>query len=159
MSKRGLMQMTGTKKAIFFISAILVVSMLCGCTGPTGFQDVQNIAFVEYSYDDPEKYNYSFDLDRGVFSADCLEEPEYELEQSEIDAIRSSIEPAGKWDDDFKFSYLTPHYSYYQSYNIVIKYADGTSCVLTGSSENGGKWPDGFVELKATLDGIVQSRL
>ena len=155
---RGLKQMTGTKKAIVFLSVILVISILCGCSGPTGFQDVKNISSVVYFYDDGDTYNYSFDLEKGVFSADCLEATEYELDRSEIDAIRKSIEPVSKWNDDFKFSYITPHYSYYHTYKIVIKYVDGTSCVLNGTSENGGKWPEGFVELKATLDGIVQAR-
>lgn len=42
---------------------------------------------------------------------------------------------------------------------IIITYADGTECILKGTSANGKKWPEGFNELKSTLDGIVQARM
>ena len=147
------------KRIIALLSLILVLSAFCGCSGPpVGFQDVENIATVDFMFDDGGKYNYSFDLESGVFSADCLDEStEYVLEQTEIEAIRAAIEPAGKWPGDFRYS--SAGYNYPQRYNMVITYADGTECVLTGVSSNGSNWPEGFEELKSTLDGIVQARV
>ena len=48
-------------------------------------------------------------------------------------------------------------------YNIDIKYTDGTNCVLvgsaTGADEESFIFPEGFEELRLTLDGIVGKRL
>ena len=149
--------MTGMKRIITYISLILVISFLCGCSKPVGFQDVENIVSVDFFFDDGGEYNYSFDLEKGVFSADCLDESmEYTLEQTEIEAIRVAIEPARGWSGDYRHS--SGGFNYLQRYSIVLTYADGTECVLNGTSANGRKWPDGFEELKSTLDDIVQAR-
>ena len=148
-------------KIITFLSLMLVISVFCGCSGPpVGYQDVQNIVTVDYSFDDgsSSKYIYSFDLEEGIFTADCLDSStEYVLEQEEIDSIRNSFVPASGWPGDYRYS--SAGLNYPQNYTIVITYADGTNCVLKGTSANGKKWPEGFDELRSTLDGIVQSRV
>ncbi len=154
------MELLEMKKLIAFLTAVLVLSAFCGCSGPpVGFQDVENIAIVDFSFDDGNsKYSYSFDLENGVFTADCLDgTTEYVLEQEEIEAIRDSIVPAAQWPGDYRRS--STGYSYPQNYTIVMTYADGTNCVLKGTSSNGRKWPEGFNELKSTFDSIVQVRL
>ena len=137
--------------------------MLVGCSEPSGFQDVENITSIDYYFDNGNnRYNYSFDLEKGVFyfcfDFEKLEDsPEYKLEKSENEAIRETLGPAGKWIGDYR--YTSAGRNYPQSYNIVINFADGTNCVFKGTSANGKKWPKGFEELKSTLDGIVQKRV
>ena len=156
------------KKTNILLSLILIFSLLCGCTRPLAMQDVKNIVSVDYSHGKGGSYNYySFDIERGVFRARADiartdnnpldDSPEYELKQTEIEAIRDSIEPVGKWPSNYKHSSLgknLPHY-----YSLTIKYADGTQRVFTGTSANGTEWPEGFEELKRTFDGITFGRL
>ena len=61
-------------KKIASLSMVLTFLFLCACSrlsepaGPVGFQNVGNIATVDYIYAVYGKeYNYSFDLDSGVF--------------------------------------------------------------------------------------------
>lgn len=148
------------KRIIAFLSLVLALSAFCGCSGPpVGFQDVEHIATVDFSFDDGiKKYSYSFDLQNGVLTADCLDgTTKYVLEQVEIEAIRNSIVPVAQWPGDYRHSSTGVNYP--QNYTIIITYADGTECILKGTSANGKKWPEGFNELKSTLDGIVQARM
>ena len=150
------------------ISIILVFTILCGCSGisrPEGFQDVQNIISVDYQFGDFQNFDdhYSFDLERGVFrfTRDAnRNSPEYELEQSEIETIRNSIKPTGVWNANYNYqspgSHLSNHGDWL-SYDIVITYADGTSCELKGES-SGEKMPKGFDELRSSFDSIVALR-
>ncbi len=147
---------------VLVCSLILSVFLLCGCVGPpVGYQDVENMTALDFSYDSGNrKYNYSFDLVRGVFcvhfeNGDQEDPVEYELAQTDIEAIRNSLRPAGKWTGDFHHS--SPGLNYPHNYTIDITYSDDTDCVLKGVSANGSKWPEGFEELKSTLDGIVQA--
>ena len=158
------------RKIIASISIILVFTILCGCSGisrPEGFQDVQNIISVDYQFGDFQNFDdhYSFDLERGVFrftrDAD-RNSPEYELEQSDIESIRSAFEPAENWAQHYNYSYFSTAMTMYYSYKIDIEYSDGTHCVLEGTAMSTGdwqasntKWPKGFEELKILLDGIV----
>ena len=158
------------RKIIASISIILVFTILCGCSGlsrPEGFQDVQNIVSVDYQFADSQTSDdhYSFDLERGVFrftrDAD-RNSPEYELEQSDIESIRSAFEPAENWAQHYNYSYFSTAMTMYYSYKIDIEYSDGTHCVLEGTAMSTGdwqasntKWPKGFEELKILLDGIV----
>jgi hypothetical protein len=60
--------MTGMRRIIVSISIILIITILCGCSGPAGFQDVQNIVSVDYQFEGYQSFNhYSFDLENGVF--------------------------------------------------------------------------------------------
>lgn len=152
------------KVAIVILATMILLSLLCGCSGPAGFQDVENIVSIAYSYNSYTSSNYyTFDLNRKVFgfshssSQEDLEE--YELEQTEIEAIRNAFVPVEKWVSDYQYKSLggsikNDNWKYYE---IVINYADGTSCVLKGTS-SGEKMPKGFEELNSTLDGIVHSR-
>ena len=158
------------RKIIASISIILVFTILCGCSGisrPEGFQDVQNIVSVDYQFGDFQNFDdhYSFDLERGVFrftrDAD-RNSPEYELEQSDIESIRSAFEPAENWAQHYNYSYFSTAMTMYYSYKIDIEYSDGTHCILEGTAMSTGdwqasntKWPKGFEELKILLDGIV----
>ena len=158
------------RKIIASISIILVFTILCGCSGisrPEGFQDVQNIVSVDYQFGDFQNFDdhYSFDLERGVFCFTCDADgnsPEYELEQSDIESIRSAFEPAENWALHYNYSYFSTAMTMYYSYKIDIEYSDGTHCVLEGTAQSTGnwqssntKWPQGFEELKILLDGIV----
>ena len=165
-------------KRIVFLSMILMFSLLCGCSKPilpvrpAGFQDVENIATIDYIFTGPGyEYNYSFDLERGVFyfcyQFENLEDsPEYELEQSEIDAIRTAVERVEKWPGEYKNKPLISlgmgTWSG-QACKIDIRYFDGTNCVfdgrVEGPDEENFEWPDGFEDLRSTFDGIVQNRL
>ena len=158
------------RKIIASISIILVFTIMCGCSGlsrPEGFQDVQNIVSVDYQFADSQTSDdhYSFDLERGVFrftrDAD-RNSPEYELEQSDIESIRSAFEPAENWAQHYNYSYFSTAMTMYYSYKIDIEYSDGTHCILEGTAMSPGdwqssntKWPKGFEELKILLDGIV----
>ena len=158
------------RRIIVSISIILIITILCGCSGisrPEGFQDVQNIVSVDYQFGDFQNFDdhYSFDLERGVFrftrDADG-NSPEYELEQSDIESIRSAFEPAENWAQHYNYSYFSTAMTMYYSYKIDIEYSDGTHCVLEGTAQSTGdwqssntKWPQGFEELKILLDGIV----
>lgn len=158
------------RKIIASISIILVFTILCGCSGisrPEGFQDVQNIISVDYQFGDFQNFDdhYSFDLERGVFCFTCDADgnsPEYELEQSDIESIRSAFEPAENWAQHYNYSYFSTAMTMYYSYKIDIEYSDGTHCILEGTAMSTGdwqasntKWPQGFEELKILLDGIV----
>ena len=158
------------RKIIASISIILVFTILCGCSGisrPEGFQDVQNIVSVDYQFGDFQNFDdhYSFDLERGVFrfTHDAYRNsPEYELEQSDIESIRSAFEPAENWAQHYNYSYFSTAMTMYYSYKIDIEYSDGTHCILEGTAMSPGdwqssntKWPKGFEELKILLDGIV----
>lgn len=152
------------RRIIASISIMLVLTILCGCSGPAGFQDVQNIVSVDYQFEGYQSFNhYSFDLKRGVFSFthdSANNSPEYKLEQSEIETIRNSIKPAGMWSANYNYQSLGSHLSNHGdwlSYNIVITYADGTSCELQGNS-SGEKMPKGFDELRSAFDSIVALR-
>jgi len=164
-------------KRIAVLSMILIFSLLCACSrpiepaGPVGFQNVGKITTVEYIYAVYGKeYNYSFDLERGVFRFSYEYEslgdsPEYELEQSEIDAIRAAITPAEKWPAEYKKEpvFIGMGTVTGATYKIDIKYTDGTVCVLdgriTGADEESLILPEGFEELRSTFDGIVEKRL
>ena len=152
------------RKILASISIILVLTILCGCSGPAGFQDVQNIVSIDYQFEGYQTTNYySFDLERGVFSytnKSANNSPEYELEQSEVETIRNSIKLAGEWNVNYNYQSLGSHLSNHGdwlSYDIVITYADGTSCELKGNS-SGEKMPKGFDELRSAFDGIVALR-
>ena len=150
------------KKICILIPLILIVSVLCGCSKPLVMQDVENIVSVDFYFSEGNEYNYSFDLEKGVFrtSADKKpldDSPEYELNQSEIDAIRNSIEPVRKWPYDYHYARLFARYLP-RYYKLTINYADGTQLVFNGSSD-GTKWPEGFEELKETFDSIALERL
>ena len=164
---------TKMRRILASISIILVLTTLCGCSGPEGFQDVQNIVSVDYQF---ESDYYSFDLEKGVFSfthdadrasPDMIEQSEkYELDQSEIESIKSALEPAKNWAQHYKYSYFSTAMTRYYSYKIVIEYSDGTQCIMDGTSESSGgwqnsrtKWPEGFEELKLLLDDLVESRM
>lgn len=164
-------------KKIASLSMVLTFLFLCACSrlsepaGPVGFQNVGNIATVDYIYAVYGKeYNYSFDLDSGVFYfcykyENMEDSPEYELEQSEIDAIKAAIAPAEKWPAEYKNRpvFIGMGTIIEAGYNIDIKYTDGTNCVLVGSSTGADEesfiFPEGFEELRSTLDGIVEKRL
>ena len=158
------------RRIIVSISIILIITILCGCSGisrPEGFQYVQNIVSVDYQFGDFQNFDdhYSFDLERGVFCFTCDADgnsPEYELEQSDIESIRSAFEPAENWAQHYKYSYFSTAMTKYISYKIDIEYSDGTHCILEGTAMSTGdwqasntKWPQGFEELKILLDGIV----
>lgn len=156
------------KKIIAILSMILAFSMLCGCLDSSDFRDVNKITTIEFSYKDEESGNehYLFDLERGVFSArlddESLEDSAvYELEQKETEVIRNAFVPSRKWKSNFIYEpginmgLTAPD----PAYRIVIEYSDGTSSVLNGSSRNGEKWPEGFEDLKSTLDDIAMKRL
>lgn len=158
------------RRIIVSISIILIITILCGCSGisrPEGFQDVQNIVSVDYQFGDFQNFDdhYLFDLERGVFrfTHDAYRNsPEYELEQSDIESIRSAFEPAENWAQHYNYSYFSTAMTMYYSYKIDIEYSDGTHCVLEGTAQSTGnwqssntKWPQGFEELKILLDGIV----
>lgn len=152
------------KFIIVILSVIITFSLLCSCYVPADFQDVENIVSIEYSYNNSTSINYyTFDLDRKVFcfghSSSEENLPEYKLEQSEIESIRSVFVPAGKWSPDYQNNSGGgfPYNDSWQNYEIVINYADGTSCVLKGTS-SGEKMPKGFDEMRSTLDGIVRVR-
>ena len=152
------------KVIIVILSVIISLSLLCGCYGSTGFQNVENIVSIDYSYNSCNNSNYyTFDLDRKVcsFSHSRSEDnlSEYELEQSEIEAIRNALVPAGKWNPDYQNNSGGgfPQNDSWQDYEIVINYADGRSCVLKGTSK-GKKMPKGFDELNSTLDEMIHIR-
>ena len=152
------------RRIIVSISIILIITILCGCSGPAGFQDVQNIVSVDYQFEGYQSFNhYSFDLENGVFSFthnSTGDLPEYELEQSEIETIRNSIKPTGVWNANYNYQSPGSHLSNHGdrlSYDIVITYADGTSCELKGES-SGEKMPKGFDELRSSFDSIVALR-
>ena len=156
------------KKIIAVLSILLIIPVLCGCLLSSDFRDVNKISTIDFSFSDETAgyEHYLFDLDGGVFRArldkESLEDsPAYELEQSEIDTIRNSFEPARKWSSDYKHKPLVDleYGPADPTYRIVIEYSDGTSSVLNGSSKHGEKWPDGFVEIKSTLDDIANARI
>lgn len=146
---------------------MLVIAMLCGCMETSGFQDVNNIATIDYSFSDEySEKHYLFDLDKGVLFAafgsserveDC---PELKLEKSEIETIRKLMAPSKTW-NGYKDKPLIDLDSraVYHNYEIVIGYSDGTSWSLSGYSKNGAKWPKGFEQLKSTLDEIVEPKI
>lgn len=150
------------KKLYSLISLLFIFSILCGCSRPLFLQDVNNIVTVDYSFNDGNEYHYSFDLEKGSFHArlddkDLDASPEYELEQSEIDAIRNSIVPLKKWPFEYKKTALGLVRT--QTYTIAINYADGSSRVFKGETADGAEWPEGFDELRTTFDGIALKRL
>ena len=161
---KGRMMVGMRKVVIAFLATMLFCFLLCGCNGPAGFQNVENIVSIDYSYNSYTSSNYyTFDLDRKVFcfSHSSTQENllEYDLNQSEIEAIRNAFVPVEKWVSDYQYKSLggSIKNDNWQYYDIVINYADGTSCVLKGTS-SGEKMPKGFEELNSTLDGIVNSR-
>ncbi len=57
------------RKILASISIILVLTILCGCSGPAGFQDVQNIVSIDYQFEGYQTTNYySIDLDLVIYN-------------------------------------------------------------------------------------------